>query len=166
MDEVLNKNLLDFIIPSNKQAFALDTILRAGQGEVWMGQLNCRRRDNVTLNTVVTIKPIVDENQKISGAWFCTEPYTMPEFMSTKYSEEGRGKPIDEDNVVDADQSSKGDCDPPAKNLLVCANTEFSFFRLVVLFRLTVFAASILMSRFSHQSKFLCWRILDLVNKF
>jgi serine/threonine-protein kinase CTR1 len=118
VDEVLNKNLLDFIIPSNKQAFALDTILRAGQGEVWMGQLNCRRRDNVTLNTVVTIKPIVDENQKISGAWFCTEPYTMPEFMSTKYSEEGLGKPIDDGNVVDADQSSKGDCDPPAKNLL------------------------------------------------
>ena len=118
-DEVLNKNLLDIIIPQNKQTFTLDTILRAGQGEVWTGQLNCRRRDNVILNTVVTIKPIVDEQQTITGALFCTEPYTMPEFMPRNYSEEGIGKPLDEENVVEVAHSPKGDGDAPGKNLLV-----------------------------------------------
>lgn len=128
---MLNKNLLDIIILQNKQTFALDTILRAGQGEIWTGQLNCRRRDNVILNTVVTIKPIVDENQSITGAWFCTEPYTMAEFMPRKYPEEGIGKPIDEENVVDAAHSPKGDGDAPGKNLLVCASVHFSCIRCV-----------------------------------
>jgi hypothetical protein len=134
----LNKNLLDIVIPPNKQTFTLDTILRAGQGEVWTGQLNCRRRDNVILNTVVTIKPIVDEQQTITGAWFCTEPYTMPEFMPRNYSEEGIGKSLDEENVVDAAHSPKGDGDAPGKNLLVFYRSFPRAFLLCVCFSRSV----------------------------
>jgi len=55
----------------------------------------------------------------------------MPEFMPRKYSEEGIGKPVDEENVVDAAHSPKDDGDAPGKNLLVCPSIHLSYIRCV-----------------------------------
>lgn len=100
--EVMGRNLVDLIVPPNAKTAALDTIMRVGQGEVWIGQFSCVRRDNAILNTVVTQKPILDDDQKISGISVCTEPYSMPELMARNYFDEGTGKITDENNVGDA----------------------------------------------------------------
>lgn len=71
------------------------------------------------------IKFIVDENQSIIGVWFCIELYIMVEFMFRKYFEEGIGKFIDEENVVDVVYLLKGDGDVLGKNFLVCVFVYF-----------------------------------------
>lgn len=123
--EVMGRNLVDLIVPPNAKTAALDTIMRVGQGEVWIGQFSCVRRDNAILNTVVTQKPILDDDQKISGISVCTEPYSMPELMARNYFDEGTGKITDENNVGDAvhlpNKSAlhhPSDGDAPGKNLL------------------------------------------------
>ena len=107
-EEVLGLNVLEFLVPSNLKKTAKDILVRVGKGESWTGQYPSLRRDGYILNTVVSQKPLVDDEQGIIGISYSSESYnSMPQAVGRSYSEEGLGRVVDDNNVLDGTHSGK-----------------------------------------------------------
>jgi PAS domain S-box-containing protein len=65
--EVIGRNIIEIIVPSENVQSATDIIASVGAGEMWTGEFTLRRRDGTRLTVVAADSPIFDDAGNLIG---------------------------------------------------------------------------------------------------